>query len=330
MDRQRMPRLSLDLLRGFCAAARHLSFTRAAQELFVTQSAVSREVGTLEEQLGTPLFRRINRGLQLTQAGHELYRAVDDALRLVDAATERVVGRGQTLTVTTTVPLASLWLAPRLPGFARLHPEINMRVVASNDTLDLEREHVDIAIRYAPLGAAAPSQHKLFDYEMLPISSPAVACDRARPIRSCADLSQHVLLDYESVHNGRAWYDWQQWFDTMNICGFRAAGSLRFSHYDQVIQAAIEGSGVAVGKRPHLMRHFRAGTLVAPLGDAGVAKLGSFYVVVSDRAQGAVADTFVAWLHDEARQDADAAQLSHIPAPRDAPTRATTMRGSKR
>ena len=330
MDKQRLPRLSLDLLRGFCAAARHLSFTRAAQELFVTQSAISREVGTLEEQLGTPLFRRVNRGLQLTQAGHELYRAVDDALRLVDTATERIVGHGPRLTITTTVPLASLWLGPRLPGFTRLHPEINMRVVASNDTLDLEREHVDIALRYTPRGAAAPSQHKLFDYETFPVTSPALARDRARPIRSCADLSRHVLLDYESVHNGRAWYDWQQWFDTMKIRGFKAAGSFRFSHYDQVIQAATEGSGVAVGKRPHLMRHFRDGTLVAPLGDEGVAKLGSFHVVVSDRAQGGVAETFVAWLHSEARQDEEATQEAFIRAARGAPTRTTTIRGGKR
>jgi DNA-binding transcriptional LysR family regulator len=205
-----------------------------------------------------------------------------------------------------------------------------MRVNASNDTLDLEREHVDIALRYTPRGAAAPSQHKLFDYETFPVTSPALARDTVRPIRSCADLSQHVLLDYESVHNGRAWYDWQQWFDTMNIGSFKAAGSLRFSHYDQVIQAATEGSGVAVGKRPHLTRHIRDGTLVAPLGDEGVVTLGSYYVVVSDRAPGGIAETFVAWLQNEARQDAGATQEVFIGASRGAATQATTMRGGKR
>ena len=150
MDRQRVPRLSLDLLRGFRAAARHLSFTRAAQELFVTQPAVSREIRTLEEQLGTPLFRRVNRALQLTQAGQELYAAVDEALSLIDAATTRLAGASRSLSVTTTVALASTWLVPRLPGFTRLHPQIDMRLLASNDWIDLAREHIEIAIRYVP------------------------------------------------------------------------------------------------------------------------------------------------------------------------------------
>lgn len=149
MDGQRTPRLSLDLLRGFRAAARHLSFTRAAQELFVTQSAISREIGKLEDQLGKPLFLRVNRTLQLTQAGQELYRAVDEAIALIDSAAQRVFGSSRTLAVTTSVPLASLWLGPRLPLFTRDYPEIDMRVSAHNDVLDLGREHIDIAIRYA-------------------------------------------------------------------------------------------------------------------------------------------------------------------------------------
>src|SRR5204862_3818958 len=142
MDAQRIPRLSLDLLRGFRAAARHLSFTRAAQELFVTQSAISREIRTLEQQLGRPLFRRVNRGLELTKAGEELYRAVDEALERIDAAALRVSGAIRTLSVTTTVAMASTWLVPRLPRFARLHPEIDMRVMASNDWVDLERAQI--------------------------------------------------------------------------------------------------------------------------------------------------------------------------------------------
>src|SRR6266568_5099426 len=128
-------RLSLDLLRGFRAAARHLSFTRAANELFVTQSAISREIKTLETQLGQPLFHRVNRALQLTHAGEQLYRAADEALALIDATTERLAGSGSTVAVTTTNALASLWLAPRLPRFNRIHPGIGVRVAASNDKL---------------------------------------------------------------------------------------------------------------------------------------------------------------------------------------------------
>jgi LysR family transcriptional regulator, glycine cleavage system transcriptional activator len=300
MEAHRTPRLSLDLLRGFRSAARHLSFTRAAQELFVTQSAISREIAKLEEQLRQPLFRRVNRTLQLTQAGQELYRAVDEALALIDSATQRLVGSSSTLAVTIPVPLASLWLGPRLQSFTQAHPEVDMRVSASNDTLDLPREQIDIAIRYVANGSVAPSHDKLFDLETVPVCSPVLARDGTRPIRTPADLSQHVLLDFETARNGRAWFDWQLWFDAMNIRGVKAAGSLRFSHYDQVVQAAVEGSGVAIGKRPHLARHLRDGTLVAPLGDRSIATLGSFYVVVSERVERDIADAFVAWLHNEA------------------------------
>jgi DNA-binding transcriptional LysR family regulator len=327
MDSPGQMRLSLDLLRGFCVAARHLSFTRAAQELFVTQSAISREIKTLEQQLGKPLFRRVNRALQLTQAGQELYRTVDECLALIDAAALRVAGKWRTLSVTTTVALASTWLVPRLPRFARLHPEIDMRLVASNDAIDLEREHIDVAIRYVPLGAPTRSKDKLFDYEQFPVCAPALTKDRARPLRTPADLSKHVLLDFETVLYGRPWYDWQEWFDAVKLRGAKGAGWLRFSHYDQVIEAAIKGSGVAIGKRPHLSQHLRDGILVAPLGKQWVAKPGAFYVEVSDSAQRDVVDVFVDWLHAEAQQDAKLARRKTAARPSwTAPARPTPAR----
>lgn len=300
METHRHPRLSLDLLRGFRAAARHLSFTRAAQELFLTQPAVSREIRTLEDQLGTPLFRRANRTLKLTQAGEDLYRAVDEALALIDAATRRVTGRGRTLAITATVPFASLWLAPRLPRFADLHPDVDIRIAASDDVLDLEHEHVDLAIRHVLPGADAPAGECLLDYESFPVCSPKLARGRKRPLRTPADLARHVLLDLETASNGRPWYDWQHWFDAMKIRAPRPAGSLRFSHYDQVVEAAVAGSGVAIGKRPHLERQLRDGTLVAPLGLAYVARLGGFRLIVADTADRDLVDTFVAWLRSEA------------------------------
>jgi DNA-binding transcriptional LysR family regulator len=302
MEARRAPRLSLDLLRGFRAAARHLSFTRAAQELFVTQPAISREVRTLEEQLGQPLFRRVNRALELTQAGQELYRAADEALGIIDAATLRVSGSLRTLSVTTTVALASTWLVPRLPRLALLHPEIDMRFVASNHMVDLEREHIDIAIRYVPAGQPARSQDRLFEYRQFPVCAPKLA--RERPLRTAGDLAQHVLLDFETVLYGRPWYDWAQWFAAMKLRNIQGAGWLRFSHYDQVIEAAVKGSGVAIGKLPHLRQHLHDGALVAPLGEQGVATLGAFYVEIARSAQQQVAATFVDWLHAEAKRDA--------------------------
>jgi len=306
MDGRRVPRLSLDLLRGFRAAARHLSFTRAAQELFVTQPAISREIKTLEEQLGQPLFLRVNRSLEMTQAGQELYRAVDEALGLIDAATLRIAGSWRTLSVTTTVALASTWLVPRLPRFAQQHPEINMRFVASNQMVDLDREQIDIALRFIPVGSRTTSQDKLFDYQQFPVCAPALARDPARPLRSRDDLARHVLLDFETVLYGRPWYDWQQWLGAMGMRGFQGAGWLRFSHYDQVIEAAVKGSGVAIGKLPHLTSHLREGTLVAPLGSECVANLGAFYVELSAATQRDAAEVFVNWLHAEVQRDLEA------------------------
>ena len=303
MDGRRVPRLSLDLLRGFRAAARHLSFTRAAQELFVTQPAISREVKTLEEQLGQPLFRRVNRSLEMTQAGQELYRAVDEALGLIDAATLRIAGSWRTLSVTTTVALASTWLVPRLPRFAQQHPEINMRFVASNQMVDLDREQIDIALRFIPVGSTTTSQDKLFDYQQFPVCAPALARDPARPLRSRDDLARHVLLDFETVVYGRPWYDWQKWLGAMGMRGFQGAGWLRFSHYDQVIEAAVKGSGVAIGKLPHLRSHLREGTLVAPLGSECVATLGAFYIELSAATPRDAAEVFVNWVHAEAQRD---------------------------
>lgn len=309
MDSKRVrPRLSLDLLKGFEAAARHLSFTRAAQELFLTQSAVSREIKKLEEQLGEPLFTRVNRGLRLTDAGQVLYRAVGEALTLIDEATDRVAGsgRGETLTVTTSVPLASMWLVPRLGGFVRLHPEVDVRSVAADQQLDLDRERLDIAIRWAPPGSVIPGAEPLFDVEIFPVCSPALAGDHLRPLKTLADLSNHVLLDLETVTGRGRWSDWTPWLGAMKLTNLKPAGTLRFSHYDQVVQAAIDGSGIAIGRTPHNARHLRDGLLVEPFGAEARLSFGTYFVLVSARSgKRAVIKEFVNWLCDEARHDVE-------------------------
>lgn len=298
------PRLSLHLMRGFWVAARHLSFTRAAAELFVTQSAISREIKKLEEQLGQPLFRRVNRMLQLTPAGEELYRAVDQALGLIDAATDRLTGSSLSLSVTTTTALGSLWLVPRLPRFTRHHPEVEVRIAASNDVIDLVQAHMDLAIRYGSGAVNAGRGELRARYSTLPVCSPALLDDRSRPLRSLSDLRHHVLLEFETVVHGRPWDDWEQWFKAMGLERIRPAGRQRFSHYDQVVQAALAGCGVAIGKRPHLNSNLQDGTLCAPFGADAVAWLGGFYVVLADPAAGrAAVDAFVGWLRDEVRRD---------------------------
>jgi LysR family transcriptional regulator, glycine cleavage system transcriptional activator len=306
MDKRRYPRLSLDLLRGFRVAARHLSFTRAAQELFVTQSAISREIKTLEEQIGQPLFQRVYRALQLTPAGEELYRVVDEALTQIDAVTDRLTGSGSALTVTTTTALASLWLAPRLPRFYRLRPEIEVQIVASNNKPDLERDQFDIAIRLVTSGEDSPDAEPLMTAKSFPVCSPALARDPTRPLLTLADLALHVRLDYEGVRDGRRFSEWDFWFDMMNIRKITPASTLRFSQYDQWLPAAIEGAGVAVGVLPHLTQQLRDGVLCAPFGLDAIANRGTFFVVLRrDVAERDVVKAFVDWLRSEVRRDGE-------------------------
>ena len=301
----RHPRISLDLLRAFRAAGTHLSFTRAAREQFVTQSAISHSIRTLELQLGQALFHRVNRSLKLTHAGEALYRATNEALALIDGTVEELAGSDHSLGVTTTAALASLWLVPRLRQFSHSHPETSVRVVATNDRIDIEREHLDLAIHFVPPWEATPAADKLVDYLQFPVCSPALARSRKIPLRTPTDLRHHVRLDFETVVYGRPWYDWEQWSNATKLRSIAPRKTMRFSHYDQVIQAAIDGTGVAIGKWPHLARHLREGVLCAPLGRDWVARLGGFYLVVGQTADPRVPiQAFVAWLRDEVNRDA--------------------------
>jgi DNA-binding transcriptional LysR family regulator len=292
-------RISLDLLRGFTAAARHLSFTRAAQELFLTQPAISREIRTLEAQLGQPLFRRANRTLQLTVAGQDLFVATQEALDLLDAAVDRVGSRGKIFSVTTTTSLASVWLAPRIADYVRQHPGLDIRLVAVNDmvNLNLERGQLDVAIRFVPSGWDIPEGERLVEYEIFPVCSPRLLKSLRHPLRTPADLAHHVLLDFERLAYGGSWSDWDRWFRGVNLQRVQPLGTLHFSHYDQVIHAALEGNGLAMGKRPHLERYLNEGVLCAPFGAKWIAHPGAFYLVVDPiAAAGEPVGGFVQWL----------------------------------
>lgn len=307
MDRKRpRSRLSLGLLQGFDAAARQLSFTRAAQDLHLTQSAISREIKTLEGQLGQPLFIRVHRGLRLTYAGQTLSRAVSEALALIDEATSHLTHakKPELLTITTSAPLASTWLVPKLRGFISLHPEVDVRCVAADQKLDLERERLDIAIRWAASDSAVLGGQPLFDVCIFPVCAPALARDSARPLRNPADLGRHVLLDLDTVTGSGSWSDWAPWLQAAKLRDLKPVGTLRFSHYDQVVHAAIDGSGVAIGRTPHTARHLNDGVLIAPFGDTARYSFGKYVSLVAPRsAERPVVKAFLAWLHEEIRKD---------------------------
>src|SRR5688500_9821763 len=164
----------LDLLVGFEASARHLSFTKAGEELFLTQSAVSRQIKELEEQLGVALFQRRHRALALTDAGKLFYASAAQVLTTMRAATDRLRAQAgkKALSVTTTHSFAALWLIPRLAGFTRKHPGVDVRITAETRVQDLERDSLDLAIRHGPASLAGANAVKLFGERVFPVCSP--------------------------------------------------------------------------------------------------------------------------------------------------------------
>ncbi|HKW36239.1 MAG TPA: LysR substrate-binding domain-containing protein [Burkholderiales bacterium] len=296
---------SLDLLKGFEAAARNLSFTKAATELFITQSAVSRQIQTLEEQLGVALFRRIHRDLRLTEEGQTLYKTAAEVLRLLRDVAGRLNARPGMLTVTTTASFAALWLVPRLNDFRRLHPGIDMRLDANNEIQDLEREGIDVAIRYCTPKMAGSAAVRLFGELVFPVCSKALLA--GRKLGSPGDLSGQVLLHYDDPYRRYPWLSWEVWFELTQTQGVKPSGMLRFSHYDQLIQAAVEGHGIALGRSRFVRQWVKQGRLVLPFGKRYMSTPSdsrAYFVVPSARAAArAEVARFGQWLQRQARAE---------------------------
>jgi LysR family transcriptional regulator, glycine cleavage system transcriptional activator len=294
----------LDLLASFEAAARLLSFTRAAEERFVTQSAMSRQMRALEDDLGVALFARRHRALALTGHGARLYAVCSGVLTQLRASMRELrapAGR-EVLSLTTTPGLASFWLIPRLPAFTRAHPGIDVRMDATFDVRQLAAEGFDLAIRYAPVGSVAGQP--LFNESSLPVCSPKLL--RRLPLNRPQDLAAHTLLQMQpSVSSGMP-VEWELWLQAVGMPLLEPAAKLSFSGYNEVVAAALAGQGVALGRLPLVEELLRKRQLVAPLGGALSTQRG--YVLVVDaaaRARPAVR-ALESWLLQQAALEAAA------------------------
>jgi len=308
---------SLDFLRGFEAAGRRLSFTLAAEELFVTQSALSRQIKALEDALGVALFERRHRALALTPIGSTFHRDVTEGLEALAAGAERARGgtRAPGLTLSTTVSFASLWIIPRLATFRARHPDVEVYVSADDRLVDLARGDVDVVVRYLPDAAVPQHAVRLFGERMTPVASPSVA-NGASPLRSPADLTHHVLLHLDDPDGRTPWLDWRSWLASNGQPGLKPAGSLRFRIYDQVVQAAVGGQGVALGRLPMIAEHLRDGRLVAPFARKYDSARGYFALAAPRVAEREDVAAFLRWLADEAALEASRADplLPQVPA----------------
>src|SRR5882757_11185148 len=258
MARRRLP--PLKALPAFEEAARHQSFSAAARELNLTHGAISRQMKSLETHLGVRLFRRLNRRVELTEAGAAFLPAARTALDAVEASAARLSAatRHGPLVVSCLPTFMMRWLIPRLYDFNARHPSIDVRLSASSAPVDFAREGVDVAIRIgAPPWPEGIEAQAFMNEEIGPVCSPALAARLRRP----ADLQHHPLLHTET--RGDAWPDWLGRRKTTTI---DATKGQRFEHFYFLLEAAVAGLGVAVAPRPLVMEDLKLGRLVAPFG----------------------------------------------------------------
>jgi LysR family glycine cleavage system transcriptional activator len=292
----------LNSLRAFEAAARHLSFTKAAEELHVTPAAISHQIKGLEEQLGVPLFRRLTRALRLTEAGQAALPAVRDGFDKLAEAVDlmRAHEESGVVTVSTEPSFAAKWLVPRLDRFRAAHPEFEVRLDATDRLADFQRDNVDLAIRYGSGDYPSVEVEKLLSEEIFPVCSPKLL-DGPHPLRRPEDLRHHTLihLDWDLEDVGAP--TWRMWLLAAGVTDIDFTRGPVFSMNSLALQAAIEGQGVALTSSVLVADDLSAGRLVMPFDVSVCDPLDfAYYVVVPKRsAKLPKVAAFRDWLLDE-------------------------------
>jgi LysR family glycine cleavage system transcriptional activator len=283
----------------FEAAARHRNFTRAAEELDVTQSAVSRQIQLLEDHLGTSLFQRRSRGLELTTEGERLHRAVAMGLEHIanvaaDIRRHRVPGE---LTIATSVTFASYWLMARLAGFRAAHPEIELRLVASSPVYDLTAAGIDLAVRYGEGEWPGVEAERLFDDEIWPICAPGYL-EKRDPKTSPQDLLGETLLHLNKFD--RNWVTWDAFLANLGVVGEPQTRGLTYDNYLVLIQSALRGEGIALCGRKLAEDFIAQGELMRPIRQSLKSDRGFYLLRPKDQPQSHAAREFRNWILAEA------------------------------
>ena len=294
----------LDLLAAFEAVARLGSVTGAARERFVTQSAMSRQLKALEDDLGQPLFVRRHRALELTEAGLRLLGAVTPMLAQLrqTVGSIRAPVTREVLALTTTPGFAALWLVPRLASFTTSHPGIDVRLDAGYAVRDLSRDGFDLAVKYGPV-ERMPGQ-LLFSETVVPVCAPGLMEEGGAPLRAPRDLESHTLLQTAPDKAGVMPLDWDLWLQSVGAAPVQPAARLIFSQYNETITAALAGQGVALGRRPLVDGFLKSGRLVVPFDEPNSTRRGFFLVVRPDAADRPAVKAVVDWLTQQAAPSA--------------------------
>lgn len=306
MDRRRLP--PLNALRAFEAAARHLNFSRAADELSVTPGAVSQQIQNLEDFIGASLFRRTPRGLFLTDSAQTALPALREAFdRLTEAASLLTAAvDGRRVTVSAAPSFAAKWLMPRLGRFEAAHPEVDVWLTAGMELVDFASGEIDIAIRYGAGRYPGLEVIQLMRETVLPVLSPSLLAER--PLSSLDDLKHHTLLHDGSPDADESCPDWAMWLAARGVRKVDGSRGPRFNQSSLVIEGAVNGRGVALAKRALAQADLDAGRLVCPFDIT--TDVDFAYYVVHPKAKGRLAPVraFGQWLKMEA--EAHLASLS--------------------
>lgn len=303
--RKRTP--PLNSLRAFEAAARHKSFKHAAEELFVSHSAISHQIRRLEEYLSTPLFHRITRGVELTREGRIYYPVLREAFDLIDEGTELVLSpeASNTLTVQVYSTFAIRWLIPRLPVFQAAHPQVRVRLHTSQSDVNFEHEDVDICVLIGQPEHAELNYDYLFSSSVFPVCSPALLKD-VKPLEDPADLEHHTLIQ---VYPSRQ--DWLVWLEHNQVQGIDPDSGLQLDSYDLALNTAVQGLGVALGLAPFVNRDLEAGTLVEVFPGTRTDTPGAWYLACrKDKADSEKVSVFRDWLRSEVSADPTLRELA--------------------
>lgn len=260
---RRLP--SLNALRAFEAAARHLSLTKAARELHVTPAAVSHQIKALEADLGLPLMHRVKGGFVLSEAAKVGLPGLRDAFDRLHEAVRgmRLEEVSRILTVSAAPSFAATWLVPRLDRFKQRYPEIDVRLDASFGMVDFLHDNVDVAVRYGPGDYAGLHAVRLFDEEMFPVCSPLLL-ERGPPLSEPRDLARHNLLHSDWTPEKGVWPDWRMWLLAAGAEEVDSDRGPRFTQQSIALQAAVQGQGVALGSPALVADDLAAGRLAKP------------------------------------------------------------------
>ena len=281
----------LNALKAFEAASRHLSFTRAAEELFVTQAAVSHQIKALEENLGLKLFRRKNRSLLLTEEGQSYFLDIKDIFTSLSDATEKLLAKTATgaLTVSSAPSFAIQWLVPRLAQFSELNPDIDVRIKAVDMDEGALVDDVDVAIYYGRGNWPGVRAYKLRTEYLLPVCAPSLL-NGPKPLNSPEDLKHHTLLHDLSRR------DWKAWMRQAGVTSVNVNHGPIFSLSTLVLQAAIHGQGVALGYSVLARPEIEAGRLVCPFDQLLMSKNAYYLVCHESQADLGKIKVFREWM----------------------------------